>query len=111
MEEKLGKIKSVYFGLGGYQGAQLGLHFELGGDGWGVCSSNAFWDVETIECSNHARWTEQERAVNHDSIMRHVSKLLSEGKVNKVEDLKGTPVQCLFDGNVLKDWRILTEVI
>ena len=40
MEKRLGKIEEVHFGLGGYQGAMLGLHVTLGDGGWGVGDSN-----------------------------------------------------------------------
>ena len=49
MEKRLGKIESVHFGLGGYQGAMLGLHVTLGTDGWGVGDSRANWDAEQIK--------------------------------------------------------------
>ena len=39
MEKRLGKIESVSFGLGGYQGAMLGIHVTLGASGWGVAGS------------------------------------------------------------------------
>jgi hypothetical protein len=28
-----------------------------------------------------------------------------------VDELKGKPVEVTFDGNMLKEWRILTEVL
>ena len=46
---KLGKIKSVSFGLGGYQELEFGLWLDLGSetDGWGVCTSiSAGWSYE-----------------------------------------------------------------
>jgi hypothetical protein len=43
--------------------------------------------------------------------MRYVSKLLKDAKVNSVDELKGKPVEVTFDGNMLKEWRILTEVL
>jgi hypothetical protein len=43
--------------------------------------------------------------------MRYVSTLLKEAKVNSVDMLKGKPVEVTFDGNTLKSWRILTEVL
>jgi hypothetical protein len=43
--------------------------------------------------------------------MRYVSKLLKESKVDSVEKLKGKPVEVTFEGNMLKEWRILTEVL
>jgi hypothetical protein len=43
--------------------------------------------------------------------MRFVSKLLKEAKVNRVENLKDVPVEVTLDGMLLKEWRILTEVL
>jgi hypothetical protein len=43
--------------------------------------------------------------------MRYLSKLLKDSNVNSVDKLKGVPVEVTFDGNMLKDWRILTEVL
>jgi hypothetical protein len=36
---------------------------------------------------------------------------LKDAKVNSVDELKGKPVEVTFDGNMLKEWRILTEVL
>ena len=111
MEKKLGKIESVKFGLGGYQGAMLGLHVSLGNGGWCVGDSKGNWDSEQIECSDHCKWTESDRDEWFAEIMRYVSKLLKDAKVNSVDELKGKPVEVTFDGNMLKEWRILTEVL
>jgi hypothetical protein len=43
--------------------------------------------------------------------MRFLSKLLKEAKVDSVDQLKGKPVEVTFDGNLLSEWRILTEVL
>jgi hypothetical protein len=43
--------------------------------------------------------------------MRYLSKLLKEAKVSSVYKLKGIPVEVTFDGNMLKEWRILKEVL
>lgn len=43
--------------------------------------------------------------------MRFISKLLKEAKVDEVYQLKGKPVEVTFEGNMLKEWRLLTEVI
>jgi hypothetical protein len=53
MRKELGKIKSVDFGIGGYQDCMLGLHVTLGGDGWGVGDSRAAWDAERIKYSEY----------------------------------------------------------
>lgn len=111
MEKKLGKIESVKFGIGGYQDCQLGIHFTLSDGSWGVGDSKTSWDSERIKCSEHAKWTEDDRSQNYADIMRYVSKLLKDAKVESVEQLKGKPVEVTFDGNLLKEWRILTEVL
>lgn len=111
MEKKLGKIQEVKFGLGSYQGAMLGLHVTLGDGSWGVTSEVSTWDPETIECSKYAKWTEEGRSKIFDEIMRYISKLLNEAKVNSINELKGIPIEATFDNNTLKEWRILKEVL
>lgn len=111
MEKKLGKIEDVRFGLGGYQGAMLGLHVTLGDGSWGVGDSRANWDVEQIKWTKNTQWTEEDRDSWYAEIMRYVSTLLMEAKVDSVDKLKGKPVEVTFDGNQLKSWRILTEVL
>jgi hypothetical protein len=112
MEKRLGRIESVKFGLGGYQGAMLGLHVTLSSrSGWGVNDSRANWDAEQISCTEHSKWSESDRDGWYAEIMRYVSTLLKEAKVNSVDELKGTPIEATFDGNMLKEWRILTEVL
>ena len=111
MEKKLGKIKSVSFGHGGYQGAMLGIHITLEGVAWGVGTGKDTWDAEMIECSKHAQWTEEDRSANYAEIMRYVSKLLKDAKVDTVDRLSGIPIEATFDGMKLEDWRVLTEVL
>jgi len=111
MRTELGKIKSVYFGLGGYQEACIGLNVTLGGEGWGVCDSKTTWDANQIKCSDHCKWTEEDRSSQYDEIVRYVSDLLAAAKVDTVDKLQGIPVEVSFEGNTLKEWRILSEVI
>lgn len=111
MEKRLGKIEEVCFGLGGYQGAMLGLHVTLGDGSWGVSNSKASWDSEKIKWGEYTQWSEEDRNQWYSDIMRYVSTLLKEAKVDSVDKLKGKPVEVTFDGNTLKEWRILTEVL
>ena len=111
MEKKLGKIESVSFGLGGHQGAMIGLHVTLSSGGWGVSDSRAHWDSERIKWSENTKWSEEDRDGWYTEIMRYVSKLLKDAKVDSVDQLKGKPVEVTVDGNLLKEWRILTEVL
>lgn len=112
MEKYLGKISTVRFGLGGYQGVCIGLHlsFEFDGSG-GISTSISAWDPEEISCDEHTKWTEEDRDKQLSNIMRRISKLLSKAKVDEVYRLKGVPVEITIEGMALKDWRILTEVL
>ena len=111
MEKRLGKIENVKFGLGGYQEAMIGIHVTLGDGGWGVCDNRSAWDAEMIEHSDHCKWTEKDRSKQYDDIMRYVSKLLKQAKAQTVDELKGKPIEATFDGNTIKEWRILEEVL
>lgn len=111
MEKKLGKIESVRFGHGGYQDAMLGLSVTLSAKGWGVNDFKGNWDAELIKCTENTKWTEEDRDKGYSDTMRFVSKLLKEAKVDNVSKLKGVPVECSFEGTMLKEWRILTEVL
>jgi hypothetical protein len=111
MEKKLGKIEKVSFGLGGYQNVQLGISLTLGNGTWGVGDFKGNWDAESIKRSEYTQWTEEDRSKSYDETMRYVSKLLKEAKVDSVDKLKDKPIEATFDGNTLKEWRILTEVL
>lgn len=111
METKLGKIESIRFGHGGYQDAMLGIHFTLSGSAWGVCDSKCAWDAEQIKWTESCEWTENTRHKWYSDIMYYISELLAQAKVNSIDKLMGKPVEATFDGNVLKSWRILTEVL
>ena len=111
METKLGKIESVKFGLGGYQEAMLGLHITISGQGWGVGDTKSAWDAETIKHSEYCKWTEEGRSRQYDEIMRYVSKLLKQAKIQTIDELKGVPVEAVFENMTLKEWRILQEVL
>lgn len=111
MEKKLGKIKSVRFGKGGYQNACLGISFSLGDGSIGVGDFKGFWDSESMKHTTNCQWSEEDRNKSYAETMRYVSKLLNEAKVNCISDLKDIPIEMTFEGNMLKEWRILTEVI
>ncbi len=111
MEKRLGKIESVRFGNGGYQDACIGLSVTLGNGSWGVGDFKGAWDPELVTTSEHTKWSEEDRSKSIDEAVRFVSKLLKDAKVDSVDKLKNTPVEVTFDGMLLKEWRILTEVL
>lgn len=92
-ETYLGKIKTISFG---FEEDLYGLHTSIifGEDPKGV--------TEFIECDHYDLSLE---------IMKHVSKLLEQAKVDCVAELKDKPVEVTLENNMLKSWRILTEVL
>ena len=109
MRTQLMKINSVYVGLGGYQNAQIGIWFDfVGSDGCGVGDGEGMW---ATEWSKHCKWSEQDRIDTFGKLMMKIAGWLNEAKVDSVDQLKGKPVEVTFDGNQLKSWRILTEVL
>jgi len=110
MEKRIGKIKKVSFGFGGYQDAQLGLSLTFGSDkeAWGVQTFHGAWGVDR---SDHAKWTEDDRLKQLGETCMKLRDLLQDAKVQTVNELQGIPVEVTFDMNMLKDYRILTEVL
>lgn len=108
---RLGKIASAYVGHGGYQDVQMGVWFSFSGESWGVSDGKGEWS-QKIECSDHCKWTEADRDAAWAKTMRWLDKLLIEAKVDRVDKLKGIPVEVTFDdGRMIQSWRILTEVL
>lgn len=107
---KIGKIKSVTFGYGGYQDAMFGISFSLGSDKehWGV---DDFWGTWSREPDATCKWTKQEQDAEWAQTMRALKETMNNAKVSSLEQLRGKPVEVTFEGNILKSWRILTEVI
>jgi hypothetical protein len=111
-EKYLGKIKSVSFGIGGYQEAEFGISFELSFNGCSRANSfKGFWDYSMIEWSRHCRWTEEERTKAFADMVKYISGLLKDAKVKMVDELKNIPVEIESEGDSLKGFRILTEVL
>jgi hypothetical protein len=107
MRTELGKIKEAYFGLGGYQGAHIGVWFQLGGTGWGVGDGSGTW----ANRSDGAKWSIHDQREAFADSVEYVRDLLKDANVESVAALVGTPVEVSFDGMILKSWRILKEVL
>jgi len=108
MRNKLGKIRSVKFGFGGYQDAQFGVWFTLGGDCWEVGDGSGVWQKDADE---NTKWTQEDKEKEMIKIMKYISDLLYQAKVSEVHELEGKPVEIEWNGKCLKSWRLLTEVI
>ena len=110
--KELGKIDKIRFGRIGYQDAMFGISFMFSfkkscmiGDDWCV------WYPGIVEPSKFAEWTEQERGKSIEDIARRIAKLLIDAKVDDITKLAGVPVEITMEGQMLKSWRILTEVL
>lgn len=109
--KKIGKIQSISFGFGGYQDAMLGLSISLGSEsGWAVGDFRGGWGPQ-ITCDKYCKWTEADRSKLYADTIRFIGELLTQAKKEKIDQLKGVPVEVEFDGMTLKSWRILTEAI
>ena len=107
--KELGKIQKVVCGFGGYQDAQIGIGFVLGGDSWGVNTEfDGAWTSDPDENSN---WTEKSRALHLGDVFLMLRDTLRDAKVKDVTELVGIPIEATFDGNMLKSWRVLKEVL
>ena len=110
MRKQIGKIQAISFGMGGYQDAMIGISVTLGSnkDCWGV---GDFKGAFGRERSEYAKWTEEDRIKQLGEMVMWAHKLMQQANVENLNDLVDKPVEVTFDGNRLKSWRILTEVI
>jgi len=104
---ELGKITRASFGLGGYQDAMIGVNWGFGGIGWGVSD---FWGQWALRSEN-AKWTEAERVTALGRDCLRLLQILNDANKRTIDELVGVPVQVTFDGNILKSWRVLREVV
>lgn len=107
---RIGKIKAIRFGHGGYQDAMIGVSFTLESerDSWGV---GDFWGNWSMKRTENCQWTDADRTQSLGEMVMRVNALLSDAKVHNLTDLVGIPVEVTFERNTLKSWRILTEAI
>lgn len=110
--KRLGKIKSISFGLGGYQDCMLGLSVELGSDkeSWGCGDFKGYWGPD-IKVNKWTKWKEKDRSSGYAEVVRFAGKLLQDAKKSTINQLVDVPVEATFEGNTLKSRRVLTEVI
>lgn len=109
--KELGRIQSIKVGHGGYQDAMFGVSFTLGGAGWGVGDFWGTWSPALIKHTASSQWTEANRTEGLAEVCTKLAGLLKQAHVNDVAKLEGLPVEVTFEGNTLKSWRLLTEVL
>lgn len=104
----LGEIASAEFGMVPDHPFLMGLQlsFKLG-DGSGVGCG----EVYTENISPACRFNNKSRAECIADIMDKTATILKQAGVNHVSELVNKPVEVTLDGNLFKDFRILTEVL
>lgn len=102
IKKQIGKITQVRFGFGGYQDAQIGLYLQFGSDkhSWGV---SKFYGAWANEPDKRTKWTKADQLKSLGETVMFLAKTLSKAKKNSVDELIDTPVECIFENNVLKD--------
>jgi len=106
-QKVLGKITHAEFGQYPDRPFLFGLQlcFEFPSSGVGDGGRYA------VNISPECRWEKSERQQAITIMIEHVNKILTDAKVNYVSQLKGKPVEVTLEGNMFKDFRILTEVL
>ena len=106
--KKLGKIINAEFGKISDKNFLMGLQliFEFKdsfvSDGARHC----------INMSERCKWeSHEQRMMTIEKEMDYVYKLLNDANCSYVSELVGKPVEVELEGNIFKDFRILTEVI
>lgn len=99
MRKELGKIESVRFGYWEYI---FGLHLVFKTETGGVSTSEGY---------NPTYKYTVEADLAGLAMLTKVQKLLKDAKVNSIHELKDIPVEATFEGCLLRDFRILTEVL
>lgn len=107
MTKYLGKIDSVHFGFNRDRPFLFGLELTFKFDGNSYVTSVK----DTVNISEECKWDTLERRKGITECIDRIAKIMRDANVNDVKDLKNTPVEITLDGNLFKDYRILTEVI
>lgn len=111
--KKLGKIASVKFGRGGYQDAMFGLTlgFEFGDESTAMLDRCHYLPKDEAEAVEAGKFNEVSATIAFAERMLEVATIMESAKVDDIGRLNGIPVEVEFEGNTLKNWRVLTEVL
>lgn len=108
IEEKIGRIKKVKFGLGGYQDGEICLEVQIEFKSSGVFGSiSGGWANNTP--SDNAKWTKESTYKVRSEMLDKVIEALKSARVLSISELEGKLVSCRFEESRLIEWGILTE--
>jgi hypothetical protein len=110
MKKILGKIEQVEFGKIWDRENLFGLILCLKtSDSSGVVYTNVV-NMQKTRIKDMPNWNEK-RAINLVEMNEFIYKLLNDAKVSTIDQLVNVPIEITFKNNLLKDFRILTEVL
>ncbi len=104
-EKVLAKITRADLGHDG--DGRFGLNLTFTGGGIGVGTFEGTW----AERPERAQWTDEDQAKSFADVMYLLRDTLTKAKRRYASELVGVPVEVTFEGNMLKSWRVLEEVI
>lgn len=104
----LGKIINAEFGKIRDREYLMGLQLTFKMQDSSVCSGAK----NCINMSELCKWeSHEQRMLAIEEEMDYVYKILNDANCSYVSQLVGKPVEIELEGNMFKDFRILTEVI
>lgn len=110
-EEKiLGRITRAAWGVVPDRPFLYGLELSFKMQDLGVSSGGKYLVNISTVTKNHKFTIEDQKEELWEST-QHLLRTLVDAKVNTVAELKGLPVEVTLEGNLFKDFRILTEVL
>ena len=102
----LGKISRAEYGLMD-DGYSFGLYLEFTSNALGISTGTKYM----FNISPRCEWTTQERAKYIEKTIDRLKEVLDSAHVDFVSQLKDKPVEIEIEGNIFKNFRILTEVL
>lgn len=105
MEIKLGKIKEIEIRLLDHQ---FGIFYTFCSGSTHVQTCDVHFSKPPTE---RCKWTVEDQQNEYSQIFMGLCETMKEAGVTKFGQLRNIPVELTFDGNLLKKWRILTEVL
>ena len=109
--KKLGKINSVKIGACGYQEAMFGVVFDFSLAGGTTVECTQLVGAWNTKRTEDCEWTEESRIEGIGNAFNELRLIMKTAKVDEVRKLEGIPIEATFEGNHLKNWRVLEEVL
>lgn len=105
----LGKISKAEFGSHSDRPFLMGLQLEFKFDSNSGVSDGG---RHLINIGDNCQWeSEEEKNVAYQHVLKNLSNVLKDAKVNHVSQLVGKPIEIEIENQMYKSFRILTEVL